>query len=192
MLRSLYDWTLSLAVTPYALWALAVVSFAESSFFPIPPDILLIPLILAAPQRAFLIAGVCTIASVLGGGFGYFIGAQMFDLLGQPILEFYGKMAEFEAFKIRFAEYGHWAVLTAGVTPFPYKVITITSGLTDLPFTTFMIWSLVARGLRFFFVAALLWKFGAPIKAFIERWLGLLFTLFIVLLIGAFWFVRYL
>ncbi len=192
MLHRLYDWTLSLSMTPYALWALAVVSFAESSFFPIPPDILLIPLILAAPNRAFLIAGICTIASVLGGGLGYLIGAQLFDLLGQPILELYGKMADFEAFKIRFAEYGHWAVLTAGVTPFPYKVITITSGATDLPFVSFMMWSLIARGLRFFIVAALLWKFGAPIKAFIERWLGVLFVVFVALLVGAFWFVRYL
>lgn len=192
MLRRLYDWTLSLAVTPYALWALAVISFAESSFFPIPPDVLLIPLILAAPQRAFVIAGVCTVASVIGGGFGYLIGYQLFDTIGQPVLEFYGKMTEFEAFKARFAEYGHWVVLTAGVTPFPYKVITITSGAAELPFGTFMLWSTIARGLRFFVVAALLWKFGAPIRAFIEQRLGILFTVFIVLLIGTFWLVRYL
>lgn len=192
MLRRLYDWTLSLAATPYALWALAVISFAESSVFPIPPDVLLIPLVLAAPHRAFLIAGVCTVASVLGGGLGYLIGAQLFDAIGQPILELYGKMADFDAFKARFATYGHWAVLTAGVTPFPYKVITITSGAADLHFGTFMLWSTVARGLRFFVVAALLWKFGVPIRAFIEQRLGVLFTVFIVLLIGTFWFVRYL
>ena len=192
MLRSLYDWTLSLATTPYALLALAIVSFAESSVFPIPPDILLIPLILAAPNRAFLIAGICTLASVAGGGLGYFIGAQLFDAVGQPILEMYGKMAEFDSFKERFAEYGHWAVLMAGVTPFPYKVITITSGAAELPFASFMLWSLIARGLRFFVVAALLWKFGAPIRDFIERRLGLMFTVFVVILIGAFWFVRYL
>jgi len=192
MLQRLYDWTLSLAQSPHALWALALVSFAESSFFPFPPDVLLIPLIIARPQRAFLIAGVCTVASVLGGAFGYFIGAQLFDVAGRPILEFYGKMAEFETFKARFAEYGHWIVLMAGVTPFPYKVITITSGVTELPFGTFMLWSIIARGLRFFVVAALLWKFGAPIRTFVERRLGILFTVFIVLLIGTFWFVRYL
>lgn len=192
MLRRLYDWTLSLATTRHALWALALVSFAESSVFPIPPDILLIPLILAAPQRAFLIAGVCTAASVAGGGFGYLIGSQLFDSIGKPILEFYGKMAEFDAFKARFTDYGHWVVLTAGVTPFPYKVITITSGAAGLPFGTFMLWSLIARGLRFFVVAALLWKFGAPIRSFIEQRMGILFTIFIILLIGTFWFVRYL
>ncbi len=192
MLRRLYDWTLSLAVTPYALWALVVISFAESSFFPIPPDVLLIPLILAAPQRAFVIAGVCTVASVAGGAFGYLIGSQLFDAIGQPVLEFYGKMTEFESFKERFSEYGHWVVLTAGVTPFPYKVITITSGAAELPFGTFMLWSTIARGLRFFVVAALLWKFGAPIRAFIEQRLGILFTIFIVLLIGTFWLVRFL
>jgi membrane protein YqaA with SNARE-associated domain len=192
MLHRLYFWTLSLAQTPYALIALALVAFVESSVFPIPPDILLIPLVLAAPNRAWLIAGICTIASVLGGGLGYYIGAELFDLVGGPILEFYGKMDKFEAFKIRFNDYGHWAVLTAGVTPFPYKVITITSGATGLPFGQFMIWSLIARALRFFIVAALLWKFGAPIKDFIEKRLGLMFTLFIALLIGAFYLVKFL
>lgn len=192
MLRGLYNWTFSLAQTPYALMALAFVAFIESSVFPIPPDILLIPLVLAAPNRAWLIAGVCTIASVLGGGLGYYIGSELFEAVGRPILEFYGKMAKFEAFKTRFNAYGHWAVLTAGVTPFPYKVITITSGATGLPFAQFMIWSLIARALRFFIVAALLWKFGAPIRDFIEKRLGLMFTVFIVLLIGTFYLVKYL
>ena len=192
MIRKLYDWTLSLAASRHALWALALVAFVESSVFPIPPDILLIPLILAAPNRAFLIAGICTLASVLGGGLGYYIGAELFDAVARPILEFYHKMADFEAFKVRFNDQGHWAVLFAGVTPFPYKVITITSGATGLPFWSFMGWSLVARGLRFFVVAALLWKFGTPIRDFIERRLGLMFTLFMALLIGAFFLVRFL
>lgn len=192
MLRRLYNWTFSLAQTPYALWALAFVAFIESSVFAIPPDVLLIPLVLAAPHRAWLIAGVCTIASVLGGGLGYYIGAELFDVVGQPLLEFYGKMDQFDAFKMRFNTYGHWAVLVAGVTPFPYKVITITSGATGLPFAQFMIWSLIARALRFFIVAALLWKFGAPIKDFIEKRLGLVFTVFIVLLIGTFYLVKFL
>ena len=192
VLHRLYNWTLSLAQTRYALAALAIVAFIESSVFPIPPDILLIPLVIAAPHRAWLIAGVCTIASVLGGGFGYYIGAELFDLIGKPVLEFYHKLDDFDIFKQRFNAYGHWAVLTAGVTPFPYKVITITSGATGLPLGQFLLWSLIARALRFFIVAALLWKFGAPIKDFIEKRLGLMFTLFIVLLLGAFYFVRYL
>lgn len=192
MLRTLYDWTFSLAQTRYALFALAVIAFLESSVFPIPPDILLIPIVLTAPNRAWLVAGVCTIASVLGGGLGYYIGSELFDLIGHPILDFYGKMAQFEDFKIRFNDFGHWAVLTAGITPFPYKVITITSGATALPFGQFMLWSLIARALRFFIVAALLWKFGTPIKDFIEKRLGLMFTLFIALLIGAFYLVKYL
>lgn len=192
MIRKLYDWTFSLAQTPYALWALGFVAFIESSVFAIPPDVLLIPLVLAAPHRAWLIAGICTIASVLGGGLGYYIGAELFDVVGQPLLEFYGKMDQFDAFKQRFNAHGHWAVLFAGITPFPYKVITITSGATGLPFAQFMIWSLIARALRFFIVAALLWKFGAPIKDFIEKRLGLVFTVFIVLLIGTFYLVKYL
>ncbi len=192
MLRRLYDWTFSLAQTPYALWALAFVAFIESSVFAIPPDVLLIPLVLAAPHRAWLIAGICTIASVLGGGLGYYIGAELFDVVGKPLLELYGKMDQFDAFKQRFNTYGHWAVLFAGITPFPYKVITITSGATGLPFAQFIIWSLIARALRFFVVAALLWKFGAPIKDFIEKRLSLVFTVFIVLLFGTFYLVKYL
>ncbi len=192
MLRKLYDWTFSLAETRYALMALAFIAFIESSFFAIPPDVLLIPLVLARPKRAWLIAGICTIASVLGGGLGYYIGAELFDSVGKPLLEFYGKMDQFAAFQTRFNTYGAWAVLIAGVTPFPYKVITITSGVTGLPFAQFMLWSIIARGLRFFIVAALLWKFGTPIRDFIEKRLGLMFTIFIVLLIGAFYLVKYL
>ena len=192
VIRKLYDWTLSLAASPYALWALAVISFVESSIFPIPPDILLIPLIIAAPSRAFLIAGICTVSSVLGGALGYYIGAELFDMVARPILEIYNKMAAFEMFKERFNAQGHWAVLFAGVTPFPYKVITITSGATDLNFWTFMLWSCIARGLRFFIVATLLWKYGTPIRYFIEQRLGLVFTVLMVLLIGAFFLVRYL
>lgn len=192
MIRRLYDWTLDQAERPYALWVLAFVAFIESSVFPIPPDILLIPMVLAALSRAWLIAGVCTIASVLGGGMGYYIGAQLFDLIGQPILDFYHNGADFAAFAEQFNAQGHWAVLFAGMTPFPYKVITIASGVTGLPFAQFMLWSVIARGARFFIVAALLWYFGEPIKAFIERYLGLLFTLFCILLIGGFFLLRYL
>lgn len=186
MIRSLYDWTLSLARTPHALWALAVVSFLESSVFPIPPDVLMIPMIIARPSRAFIIAGVALVASVLGGLAGYFIGYGMFETLGRPVLEFYGKAAYFEEFSSHYNEWGAWAVLIAGVTPFPYKVITILSGATGLSLPVFIVASIAARGLRFFLVAALLWKFGPPIQQFIEKRLGLMFTLFVVLLVGGF------
>jgi membrane protein YqaA with SNARE-associated domain len=192
MLKSLYSWTLSLASGPYALWALAVVSFVESSVFPIPPDILMIPMILATPHRAFLIAGVCTVASVLGGLLGYLIGALFYDTIGAPILESLGKADSMAEFNTRFNDFGFWAVLIAGLTPFPYKVITIMSGWTGMPIATFVITSIIARALRFFLVAALLWRFGAPIRDFIERRLGLMFTVFIALLLGSFLLVRYL
>ncbi|MEM7193247.1 MAG: VTT domain-containing protein [Pseudomonadota bacterium] len=190
MIRRLYDWCLSWANHPRALWVLAAVSFVESSVFPIPPDLLLIPMVLAAPSRAWLIAGVCTLASVAGGGAGYAIGAFAFDALGQPILASLGKADAMAAFNARFNDFGFWAVLTAGLTPFPYKVITIMAGWTSMPLGNFIITSIVARGLRFFFVAALLWKFGDPIRSFIERRLGLLTALFVILLFGGFALTR--
>lgn len=192
MLRRLYDWTLSLAAHPRALWALASVAFVESSVFPIPPDVLMIPMVLAAPRRAWLIAGVATLASVLGGLAGYWIGATLFDQLGQPILEFYGKADRFDEFRLRYNEFGAWAVLIAGVTPFPFKVITILSGTTGLNLPIFVVASVIARGLRFFVVAALLRAFGPPIRDFIEDRLGLVFTLFCLVFVGGFAAVHYL
>ncbi len=171
---------------PRALWVLAFVAFIESSVFPIPPDVLMIPMILAAPHRAFLIAGVALVSSVLGGLLGYAIGAFAFETIGEPILAALGKADAMEAFNTRFNDVGFWAVLTAGVTPFPYKVITIMSGWTSMPLATFVATSILARALRFFLVAGLLWHFGAPIRDFIERRLGLMFTLFIIILIGGF------
>ncbi len=192
MIKRLYNWTMALAEAPYALWALGFVAFLESSVFPIPPDILMIPMIIATPRRAFLIAGVALVASVLGGVFGYFIGWGLFESVGRPVLEFYGKTDNFDAFARTYNEWGAWAVLIAGVTPFPYKVITILSGSTGLSFPVFMIASVIARGLRFFIIAALLWKFGAPIRTFIEKRLGLMFTLCVVGLIGGFYLVKFL
>ncbi|WP_108814263.1 YqaA family protein [Loktanella sp. Alg231-35] len=186
MLRRLYDWTISLAQSPHALWALAIVSFVESSFFPIPPDVLMIPMIIARPSRAFVIAGVATIASVAGALLGYYIGAALMETVGQPILDMYGKGDSFAEMSAVFNEYGAWAVVVAGVTFLPFKVITIASGVTGLPLTVFIVSSIFARSLRFFLVAALLWKFGAPIRDFIEKRLGLMFILFCVLLIGGF------
>ena len=191
MLRRLYDRTISLAHHPHALWALAVVAFVESSVFPIPPDVLMIPMILARPKRAWLIASVALVASVLGGMLGYAIGALAYEQIGQPILQSLGKDAAMDAFATRFNDFGFWAVLTAGITPFPYKVITIMSGWTGMPLGTFIATSILARGLRFFIVAALLWKFGAPIRDFIEKRLGLMSILFVVLLFGGFYLVRH-
>ncbi|HAC49637.1 MAG: YqaA family protein [Sulfitobacter sp.] len=190
MIRRLYDWTLGLAQHRHALWALAVVAFVESSFFPIPPDILMIPMIIARPNRAWLIAGVALLASVLGGLLGYAIGGLAFESLGQPILASLGKSDAMAEFSTRFNDMGFWAVLVAGVTPFPYKVITIMSGWTGMPLGTFIMTSILARGLRFFVVAGLLWRFGAPIRDFIERRLGLMFTLAVALLIGGFMVVK--
>lgn len=192
MIRRLYDWTMRLADHPRAMWALAIVAFVESSVFPIPPDVIMIPMILARPHRAWAIAGVALFASVLGGLLGYAIGALAFETIGQPILEAMGKTEAMDAFNERFNGVGFWAVLIAGMTPFPYKVITIMSGWTGMPLVTFMVTSVLARGLRFFIVAALLRRYGAPIRDFIERRLGLMFALFIVLLIGGFYVVKFL
>ena len=189
MIKRLYDWTMGWADHPRALWVLAFVSFIESSVFPIPPDVLMIPMILAAPRRAWLIAGVALIFSVLGGLLGYLIGTIAFETIGQPILAALGKTDAMQAFNTRFNDFGFWAVLTAGITPFPFKVITIMSGVSGLPLSTFIVTSFVARGLRFFLVAALLWKLGIPVRAFIERRLGWMFLLFLVILFGGFFIV---
>jgi len=191
-LRGLYDWTLRQAASPHALWILALVSFIESSVFPIPPDVLLIPMVLAAPSRAWLIAAVCTVSSVAGGMLGYAIGALLFEGFGQPILEFYGYLEKFGDFQARYNEWGAWIVFGAGLTPFPYKVITIASGVTGLDLATFTIASVLARGLRFLLLAALLWRFGAPIKRFIENYLGWLTVAFFALLFGGFLVLKWL
>lgn len=186
MIRRLYDWTMGLAGGRHAERALFAVSFAESSFFPIPPDALMIPMILARREAAFRIALIATIASVLGALLGYYIGAALMDSVGQWVLTTYGKQDDFESLAARFSEWGAWAVLFAGVTPFPFKVITIFSGAVKLSLPVFIASAVVARSLRFFIVAALLWRFGEPIRDFIERRLGLVFTLFMVALIGGF------
>jgi membrane protein YqaA with SNARE-associated domain len=185
-LHSLYDWTMGLAAHRHALWALAIISFAESSFFPVPPDVLLIPMVLAARERAWRIALVCTLASVAGGIAGYGIGAFLYETIGRPLVEFYGAANAFAEFRASFNEWGWWIVAGGGLTPFPYKVITILSGVAGLDLATFGAASFASRGLRFFAVAALLWYFGPPIRAFIEAHLGKLATLFFVLLIGGF------
>ncbi len=177
---------MDLAAHRHAVPALAGVSFIESSVFPIPPDVLLIPMVLAEREKAFRIALVCTAASVLGGLLGYAIGVFLFEELGKPLLEFYGYGPKFTEFQGKYNDWGAWVVFIAGVTPFPYKVITILSGVTQLDIFIFTVASVVARGLRFFIVAGLLWKYGEPIRAFIEKRLSLLFWLFCGLLVGGF------
>ncbi len=192
MLQRLYDRTMGLAGHRHALWVLAAVAFIESSVFPIPPDVLIIPMVLAARARAWRIALVASAASVAGGGLGYLIGAALFETLGRPLLEFYGQMDSFEEFRRIYDQWGAWIVAGAGFTPFPYKVVTIASGVAGLDPVTFMAASAVSRAARFFLVAALLWKFGPPIRGFIERYLPHLAWAFFILLIGGFVAVRYL
>lgn len=191
MLRRLYDYTLSLAATRHAEKALASVSFIESSVFPIPPDVLLIPMVLSERAKWLRHALICTIASVAGALLGYLIGAFLYETIGEPVLAFYGKEDSFEKIAAWYNDWGGWGVLFAAVTPFPYKVLTIFSGATGLSLPVFIIVSIIGRGLRFFLVAWLLYKFGPPIRVFIEKNLGLLFTAFMVLLIGGFVAIRY-
>ena len=183
---------MALADHPRALWALALVAFAESSFFPIPPDVLLIPMIIAAPHRTWLYAGVALIASVLGGLLGYALGALAFEQIAHPILISLGKADAVAEYAQRFNDVGVWTILTAGVTPFPFKVITIMSGTTAMPLGLFIVTACIARGLRFFAVALLLKIYGAAIRTFIERYLGWMFLLFILLFIGGIYGTRFL
>lgn len=186
MLRRLYDWTLRQAARPNALGVLGVVSFAESSFFPVPPDVLLIPMVLAQRARAWLIAGVCTAASVVGGVFGYAIGLYLFDTVGQWVIGLYGLERAAEQFRAFYDEWGLWVILIKGLTPIPFKIVTIMSGAAHFDMATFIAASVVTRGARFFLVAALLKRYGPPISAFIEKRLTLLFLAFLAALVGGF------
>lgn len=192
MLRRLYDWVMGLAAHPQAALWLFIVAFMESSFFPIPPHIMLIPMVIADRAKAWRYAAIVTIGSVLGGIAGYLIGYGLFEQVGLPVLEFYGMGAKFQQFADNYNEYGAWIVFTAGVTPFPYKVITIASGVTGLSFMVFLVASIAARALVFFVIAGLLYAFGQPIREFIEKRLGLMFTIFLVLLFGGFVAIKYL
>ncbi|MCP1199956.1 YqaA family protein [Notoacmeibacter sp. MSK16QG-6] len=192
MLRRLYDWTMGLARTRHADKALAAVSFAESSIFPIPPDALLIPMVLAQRHRWIYLAFVCTVSSIVGAFVGYAIGALFMDVIGDPILQFYGKADSFDEIQALYNEWGGWGVLFAAVTPFPYKVLTIFSGATGLNLGIFALVSIIGRSARFFLVAWLLGRYGEPIQRFIERWLNWLFLAFMILLIGGFVSIRYL
>ncbi|MBT4739767.1 MAG: DedA family protein [Rhodospirillaceae bacterium] len=190
MIRRLYDWTLSLAGRKNALTLLAIVAFVESSIFPIPPDVLILPMVLAAREKAWKIAAVATVASVLGGLAGYAIGLFLFEAVGQPLVSFYGYTEDFTQFQALYQEWGAWIVFGAGLTPFPFKVITIASGVVALNPVVFVVAAILARGLRFYLVAALLWKYGPQIRSFIEKRLGLVTLLAFLLLIGGFAAIR--
>jgi len=192
MLKRLYEWTMRLAARPDAVWWLAAISFVESSFFPIPPDVLLVPMVLAARDRAWFIATVCTVSSVLGGYVGYAIGYFGFEALGRPILEFYGALDKYASVKATFDEWGAWFIIVKGATPIPYKLVTIFAGTVQFDILQFTFSSLISRALRFFLLAGLLWWFGPPIRDFIERRLTLVTTVFVVALIGGFVALRYL
>ena len=192
MMRRVYDWTMRMASHRRAPHALFWVSFAESSVFPIPPDVMLIPMVVANPAKAWLYATVCTAGSVLGGILGYAIGYFLYETLGQWVINTYGLAAQFEAYRAAYNEWGLWIILIKGLTPIPYKLVTIASGAAAFNFWVFIAASIVTRAGRFFMVAALLYWFGEPIREFIERRLTLLTTTFVVLLVGGFVVVRYL
>jgi membrane protein YqaA with SNARE-associated domain len=192
MFQRLYDRTMSLASHRHALRVLALVSFAESSIFPIPPDAMLIPMVLAHRERAWTMAAVCTIASVLGGILGYVIGYFLFEAVGRPILDFYGYQEEFQRFADAYNRWGLWIILIKGLTPIPYKLVTIASGVAQFDPVVFILASIATRGARFFLVAALLRRFGPPIRTFVEKNLTAVATAALLLIVGGFVAVKYL
>ncbi|HEV3501398.1 MAG TPA: YqaA family protein [Bradyrhizobium sp.] len=186
MLRRIYDWCIDAAHKPYALWIMGAVSFAESSFFPVPPDVMLIPMSLARPERAWLYALVCTATSVVGGILGYAIGALLYDSIGHWLIEFYGLGGKVEAFRASYAEWGALIIIGKGLTPIPYKLVTIASGFAGYNIGLFVLCSIIARGGRFFLVAILLNRYGDWIRLQIEKHLGLWVALGAVVLVAGF------
>lgn len=183
MLRRMYDWCIASAGKPHASWIMGIVSFVESSFFPVPPDAMLIPLALARPDRAYSYAFLCTWTSVAGGLLGYFIGAALYDTVGHWLIQLYGYGDKVEAFREAYATWGTWIILLKGVTPIPYKIVTITSGFAGYNVFLFVIFSFIARGMRFYLVAFLLNRYGLRARAIIEERLGFWFTISLVVLI---------
>lgn len=190
-MRKIYDWMMRKAADKRAGAALFWVSFIESSVFPIPPDVMLVPMVLANRMKAWWYATVATVGSVLGGVLGYAIGYFLFETVGKPILDFYGKGQDFQTFVSWFNEWGVWILIIKGMTPFPYKVLTIAAGVASMNIFAFMAASIVARAMRFYLVAGLLYYFGEPIRDFIERRLSLVTTIFVVLLVAGFVAVKY-
>ncbi len=191
LIKKLYDWVLHWAETPYAVPALFLLAFAESSFFPVPPDVLLIALAISIPKKAFKFALICMLGSVIGGVVGYGIGLYGYESIGKPIVDFYHGQEVMELIKTKYDQHGFLGILIAAITPIPYKVFTIASGVFKFDFWLFTLASIIGRSTRFFIVAALIWKFGAPIKNFIEKYFNLLSILFIILLAGGFLLIKY-
>ena len=190
-IKKLYDWILHWAETPYGIPALFILAFAESSFFPIPPDVLLIAMAISIPTRAFKFAAVCTIGSVIGGIVGYGIGLYGYETVGKPIVDFYHGQPIMDKVKLWYDEYGFLGILIAAITPIPYKVFTIASGVFTFDFWSFVFASIIGRSARFFVVAGLIWKFGPTIKGFIEKYFNLLCIVFMVLLAGGFVLIKF-
>jgi membrane protein YqaA with SNARE-associated domain len=185
-LRRVYDWVEHFAETPYGLWVLFLLAFAESSFFPVPPDVLLIALAVSIPAKALRYALVCSVGSVLGGMFGYLIGYQFMELIGVGILNFYGLTDKYESVAELYNRYNAWAIGIAGFTPIPYKVFTISAGAFKINFSVFLLASVVSRSARFFLVAGLIYMFGEQIRTFIERYFNILAVIFVLLLVAGF------
>ena len=192
MLKRLYDWMMAKAADKNAPWALGVISFIESSFFPIPPDVMLVPMVLADRTKAWRYAAIATITSVLGGMLGYAIGYYMYDAVGLPILKFYGKENALDAFIAFVHQYGVPAVIIKGMTPIPYKIVTIAAGVAKMDLLSFVGASIIARAMRFYLVAALLYFFGEPIREFIEKRLTLVTTVSVAFIVAGFVAVKYL
>ena len=191
MLRRFYDWMLRASESPRAVWILAIVSFAESSFFPFPPDVMLLPMAVAKPHRAFFYAAVCTVTSVIGGLFGYAIGYLLYDTVGTWLMNAYGYQQGVEEFRCLYAQWGAWIILIKGLTPIPYKIVTITSGFAGYDFAWFVALSIITRAGRFFLVAALLHYYGEPVRSFIEKRLELVTAGVAVIFVGGFIIARY-
>jgi len=191
MLRRFYNRIIGLAEQPNALWWLFGIAFAEASFFPVPPDALMIPMALAQPKKSWRFALVATLGSVLGGALGYYIGYALFDELARPMIDFYHYHTAFAAFQAKFAQYGVWIILIKGLTPIPYKIVTIAAGAADFNFPLFVLASIVTRGARFFLEAALLRRFGEPARRFIEERLGLVTGMVAAAIIGGFLILRF-
>jgi membrane protein YqaA with SNARE-associated domain len=192
MLRRLYDWVRHWAETPYGTWALFILAFCESSFFPIPPDVLLIALAVVLPRKSFRYAAVSAAGSVLGAMVGYLIGWQFMDRIGEPIIAFYGLGLKVAQIQSLYQHYDAWAIGIAGFTPIPYKLFTISAGMFEVNFAVFIIASIISRSARFFLVAGFIYVFGPSIQSFIDRYFDLLAVTFTVVLIGGFVLVKYL
>lgn len=186
MLRRLYDWCVDAAGKPHAAWILGCVSFAESSFFPAPPDVMLIPMALARPDRAFFFATLCTVTSVAGGLLGYFIGSELYATVGHWLIALYGYGDKMEAFRAAYAEYGAWIILLKGLTPIPYKLVTITSGFAGFNIGLFIVMSIISRGMRFYLLAFLLHRYGQRARSIIEERLGLWTVLALAIVVVGF------